>query len=77
MRLQRLAAWCVHDEHRHVVVLLMAGEHIVKQVLQQSSESAEQTVPGCRGLPNLADGVNALDGKSSSTARRARERARR
>jgi hypothetical protein len=53
----------MYDEHRHVVVLLMADEHMVKQVLQQPSRSAEQTVPGRRGLANLADRVNALDGE--------------
>ena len=38
--------WHVHDEDGHVVVLLMTGEHMVEQVLQQTPGSVLQVIGG-------------------------------
>ena len=41
--------WHVHDEDGHVVVLLMTGEHMVEQVLEQTPGSVLQVLRSARG----------------------------
>lgn len=44
-----VVAWHVHDEDGHVVVLLMTGEHMVEQVLEQTPGSVLQVLRSARG----------------------------
>ena len=51
----------VHYQHCHVVILLVACEHIVKQVLEQPPWRAQQVLGRARGNPDqfVEAGVNA------------------